>query len=458
MRTALHSARLLVAAMRMAGDAPGHEFHGNQYTGSIGDIAKQVDVTNGPVAVGPISTVVHRVGATTEGEVYFAGTHEDAKAYASLHEGHEVKAYPVVTKNTLVATGHHQLYSHLNPGKNFNDAVYKAEKKYFKSTGGRGNSIAAFRDAQRTMMNQARAKGYDSILFKAPPAPAKEELVLLKPKLHNLGAFLDNAQVVVQGRKGEGPVHAAADAHRAKVSVAVRYAFAVGRRAVDKAALKSAVASGAKGRIVDAAMPAVDATKAALAKVLPKALHAALADGGHAGAKILGPRLRAAEEFRTLKGGKKVGPVAFSFDQSNPAAVDWANKHAAELIDGISETTRQRIGDAVTSALEDGDLEDLYDKILSEVGDEDRADLIARTETMTAANEGQRQSWDQATEAGLLTGDEKRVWIATDDERVCPICDELDGETTDLDGEYPGDGGDGPPAHPDCRCTEGIAS
>src|SRR5262249_24066048 len=149
------------------------------YTGSISDIADKVDVSKGAVPIGPIKTTVYRVGDTKESEVYFAGTHEDARAYASLHEGHEVKSYPIETQNTLVAIGHHQLYEHLNPGKKFNDALYKAEKPYFKSTGGRGNSLAAFRDVQRKMMGQARKAGYDSVLFKAPPAPAKSELVLL---------------------------------------------------------------------------------------------------------------------------------------------------------------------------------------------------------------------------------------------------------------------------------------
>lgn len=58
-----------------------------------------------------------------------------------------------------------------------------------------------------------------------------------------------------------------------------------------------------------------------------------------------------------------------------------------------------------------------------------RAVLIARTEIMTAANDGQRALWRQAAQAGELNL---------------------------LDGQYPGDGGQGPPLHPDCRCTEGL--
>lgn len=147
--------------------------------------------------------------------------------------------------------------------------------------------------------------------------------------------------------------------------------------------------------------------------------------------------------------------LKMTFDANNPDAVDWADKHAGELIDGITETTRQDIADAIATALEEGDLGDAYQTILDAVGDPARAELIARTETMTAANEGQRQSWDQAVSAGLLTGDEQIQWITA--EGACPLCDELDGETRDIDGQYPGDGGDGPPLHPNCRCTEGIS-
>jgi hypothetical protein len=159
-------------------------------------------------------------------------------------------------------------------------------------------------------------------------------------------------------------------------------------------------------------------------------------------------------ELRTLKPQAKgqphstVGPVKLAFNVSNPKVVAWARAHAAELAKGISETTEQDIRDAVARGMEEGDLGKVYDDVLEAVGSEARADMIARTESMRASNEGQRQSWDQAVEKGLLSGDERREWIATNDSTVCDDCDALDGETADLDGEYPGDGGDGPPLHP----------
>lgn len=145
------------------------------------------------------------------------------------------------------------------------------------------------------------------------------------------------------------------------------------------------------------------------------------------------------------------------FNLANNNSINWAKKHAAELITNISKTTRERIREEVVSAFEDGMGPDELVNLLEDlIGDEVRAQLIADTETMIAANEGQRQAWNQATDEGLLSGREKREWIATGDTDVCDECDELNGKTTNLDGVYPGDGEDGPPLHPRCRCTEGI--
>ncbi len=148
--------------------------------------------------------------------------------------------------------------------------------------------------------------------------------------------------------------------------------------------------------------------------------------------------------------------IGIKFDTTNKAAISWAKKHAAELITDITETTRERIHDEVVDAFKEkispAQLADLLETIID---DDDRATLIARNESMIAASNGQRQAWDQAVDKGLLEGDEKREWIITPDDRLCPICEELDGAVTDLGGNYP-DGSDGPPAHVNCRCTEGI--
>src|SRR5205085_2236649 len=149
------------------------------------------------------------------------------------------------------------------------------------------------------------------------------------------------------------------------------------------------------------------------------------------------------------------GPFNFRFDAKNPNVSKWAHDHAADLVTGITHTSRDRIREVLAAALDDELSDsDLHDEIMNEIGDDARADTIARTESMLAANRGVKQSWDQAVDDGLLTGDEQQVWIAAADSAVCPICDDLDGQTVGLDESFDSEVGDldGPPAHPNCRC------
>lgn len=148
----------------------------------------------------------------------------------------------------------------------------------------------------------------------------------------------------------------------------------------------------------------------------------------------------------------------YTFDKTNPAALKWAQKHAGELVTNVTKHTRELIREAVAANLE-GEIDDreLPKFIESLIGDSKRAQLIAHNEVMTAANEGQRQLWNQAVKKGLIPKTAKKTWIITPDEKVCPDCEAMDGVTVGLNDEYPNDMGDGPPAHPRCRCTEGIA-
>lgn len=159
--------------------------------------------------------------------------------------------------------------------------------------------------------------------------------------------------------------------------------------------------------------------------------------------------------------GPKVKPTSFAFDTNNSDAASWATDHAGELISGVTQATRDSIHDLVADAFnsDDGyDASALVDDIAAEIGgDEARAELIAQTETMAAANAGQQEAWAQAVDSGLLNGDEQQEWIVSDDDAACDDCSDLDGETVGLDEEF-SDGSDGPPAHPNCRCTLGLVA
>lgn len=200
--------------------------------------------------------------------------------------------------------------------------------------------------------------------------------------------------------------------------------------------------------------------------------------------------------------------ITFRFDRTNPQAVAWAKQHAADLVTDVSTKTRNAIRNVITRSftenlppresarllrkivgLTDGQ-EEALDKLrkalrenpgkIVRMGDrkfrapstrtgirdiierqsdrmlQNRSTLIARTETIAASNQGQTQLWQQAVAEGVLPRNTKRVWIVTPDERLCPICEGLDGSTSSLNGTFENKF-DNPPAHPGCRCTTGLA-
>lgn len=89
-----------------------------------------------------------------------------------------------------------------------------------------------------------------------------------------------------------------------------------------------------------------------------------------------------------------------------------------------------------------------------------RALTIARTESVTAAALGQRESWEQAAAQGLFVKAEAlQEWDTANDEQVCPICGPLDGQQVPYGQPFVSDDGetfDDPPAHPNCRCVANL--
>lgn len=90
-----------------------------------------------------------------------------------------------------------------------------------------------------------------------------------------------------------------------------------------------------------------------------------------------------------------------------------------------------------------------------------RAETIARTEIAYAYNKGYDESVRQAMSQRLLPI-MKKVWVAANADHVCPICEDLDGTTLDMDQEFQTTRGvrvirnvscSEPPIHPRCRCA-----
>lgn len=196
------------------------------------------------------------------------------------------------------------------------------------------------------------------------------------------------------------------------------------------------------------------------------------------------------------------------FDKTNPDAVEWAANYASDSIRDITAESRAAINRVIAQRLASGAstrnvakviqmsvglterhaaaVLNLADRLANSPGKvvkagtlvfrvpptgltdkkiqealakyatrltKVRAQNIARTATRTASSEGQRQMWRQAREKGLLTGQEKRQWIASSNS--CPMCAALDGETATLEGRFPG-GFAHPPAHGSCTCTQAL--
>jgi F like protein len=185
--------------------------------------------------------------------------------------------------------------------------------------------------------------------------------------------------------------------------------------------------------------------------------------------------------------------VGLRFDLTNPRAVDFIRRRAAELVTRVTDDTRlvlrelidRAFGEGIPPAklarlieqhigllpkhavaaenfrirlLADGKAQAQVDKLVERYTKKllrYRATNIARTEIMTASNRGQDELWRQRAEKGLLDlSSAKRVWIASD---PCPICTELDGQEAGFNETFPG-GYDMPPIHPSCKCTLGLVT
>ncbi len=72
-----------------------------------------------------------------------------------------------------------------------------------------------------------------------------------------------------------------------------------------------------------------------------------------------------------------------------------------------------------------------------------RTQMIARTEIIRSSNLGSLAIYEQNKD--VLKG---WTWTATNDDRTCPVCGELDGKTFSFESNRTP-----PPAHPSCRCS-----
>jgi len=198
------------------------------------------------------------------------------------------------------------------------------------------------------------------------------------------------------------------------------------------------------------------------------------------------------------KGLGRIG-INTNFNLKSPEAINWARTNSSSLITNISSETRKGVQSVIGSAFDLSippknaakvirDMVGLTEKqsiaavrYRDKISNQDRpadqvermaaryeskllryrGETIARTEIITSAHQGQKEAWQQAVDEGLLDPSEtNREWITTDDDRLCPICEPMNGQIVGLGEAFlDGDGEDveEPPVHPNCRCTVGIS-
>ncbi len=172
------------------------------------------------------------------------------------------------------------------------------------------------------------------------------------------------------------------------------------------------------------------------------------------------------------------------FSITNPRAIEWARNRSSALITEIGSPTRETVREIITSGIRDGRAPRVIAKEIGsyvglrsdqlatlrkfEAGGaseaqvarrakqllKQRAELIARSETLRSSNQGLREMWYQAVENDLLPSNVQREWIATSDDRTRDEHADIDGEQVGLSdmfsiGEEPGES-------PNCRCSQGI--
>lgn len=190
--------------------------------------------------------------------------------------------------------------------------------------------------------------------------------------------------------------------------------------------------------------------------------------------------------FRQL--GQEAG-IQIAYRVVNPAAVSYAETHLAQIVRPFVEDAKELISDIMAdvargletprSAAQEirelvgldpnrvRSLRKFEERLLADPRLDanlierkmaretkrlltQRARVIARNEAMKAANAGKREAELEARRKGLLRpSDWERMWIVTDDERLCPICEPLDGEVVGFEESFAQE----PPLHVQCRCT-----
>lgn len=164
--------------------------------------------------------------------------------------------------------------------------------------------------------------------------------------------------------------------------------------------------------------------------------------GAQAGQKIygmdlgLGPASQAIQQAAQTRVAELVGKKVLK----DGTVVDNPNPKFS-----VTDTTVEEIRQAISTSLGMNEsMTDAQSRVADIVGDPNRAQTIAATESVNAYNSGMLTFGDQSG----ATGKEWNTNGATDE--ICP--DNADASPLAIDDTFPS-GDDAPPAHPNCNCS-----
>jgi SPP1 gp7 family putative phage head morphogenesis protein len=144
--------------------------------------------------------------------------------------------------------------------------------------------------------------------------------------------------------------------------------------------------------------------------------------------------------------------LGVNFNLVNERALEWLRSYTPKLAGAVEAETLATLRANLIQGIEAGENMDTIRRRIQDTFDDMerwRAEMIARSETITAQERGNRETFKDA-------GFTQKVWLANPD--ACEICLELDGKVVGIDDPFFYDpkgysDGQGPTRHPRCRCT-----
>ncbi len=154
-----------------------------------------------------------------------------------------------------------------------------------------------------------------------------------------------------------------------------------------------------------------------------------------------------------VSGGVELLPLSVAplvnFDLINQAAIEFAKQYRFDLISGITDTTRKQVQELTSTWVQSGEPLSVLESQLSPIFGEFRSRMIAQTEITRIFAKANMAAWKST---GFVSG---KKWMTSRDDRVCVICEPLDGKVVALENSFfsrIGGGFPSPPAHVNCRC------